>query len=240
MKMHHECLPEVDPLQVQKLIREGKAKVRANRPIYRSSYRIFFLQLRYLSPDFWLSQVVALILMMVSVTYLPKSLNMDVQLIALMAPISSMFAIPELFKDLTFHMTEMERSCPFSGAKMMTLRLLAVGGMNMATLLLLSTICSLSLQANFLYVVLNALLPVSVLHALSLFLLRWTKRAGRSAAVAVTFFSVVMVAYFGVWSELLIRWSARARLLILILFIWLIGREMRRYKEALERKEDIA
>lgn len=239
MKKRYDYLPEADISRITTLISLGKNEMRnqGRRRVRRG--RILLLQFRYLSAAFWFFQLIAIVSMFVVVYYLRSRSLFNAELISLLAPMTSVFAVPEIFKDLTFRMTELEMSSMYRSAEVLTLRIFAVGSINFLSLLILSVLFSHTLSMSFAEVALKALLPVNILLLLSLYLLQFIRKAGRSSVLAITVLSSAVVYFLNVYADQLFSLSRSASISMTfvtsLLIIWKLKKRILFYK----RKEDM-
>ena len=100
--------------------------------------RLFSQQLRYISPLFWIWQIIVFLGVMILAAAVPKGEMFAGELLYYTGPLVGILAYPEMFRDLFYDMSEIENSCKNNSATLFVMRLLIVGVMNLLLLTLLA------------------------------------------------------------------------------------------------------
>ena len=148
--------------------------------------RLFSQQLRYISPLFWIWQIIVFLGVMILAVAVPKGEMFAGELLYYTGPLVGILAYPEMFRDLFYDMSEIENSCKNNSATLFVMRLLIVGVMNLLLLTLLAVVTSTAWDDSFLRTVIFGMTPFLWIHLITLPLLRVTQIRSRIGALVLS------------------------------------------------------
>lgn len=182
--------------QIKKTIALGQDYMERNIPENTSILRLFYEQVKYLSPLLWATQFAALIIILSMTMAAEPSLLTAKNILFQLAPLTALFAIPELIKDSLYNMSELESSCKNNGSVILLMRLIAVGCINVAMLLLFTGVIVRTWNQNFLSMVLFAIVPYNCVNVICLMFIQMLKIRGRSTTLMISILSAFIVFVF--------------------------------------------
>ena len=148
--------------------------------------RLFSQQLRYISPLFWIWQIVVFLGVMFLAVAVPKGEMFAGELLYYTGPLVGILAYPEMFRDLFYDMSEIENSCKNNSAALFVMRLLLVGAMNLLLLTLLAVVISTAWDDSLLRTVVFGLTPSLWINLITLPLLRVARIRRRIGALVLS------------------------------------------------------
>ncbi len=188
-----EHIPEPNKDHIDTVIFLGQYYMDTHTPQRTSLFYLFKEQLKYLSPSLWLFQL-AIIILITAVAFSEADNSENVcNLLFQVAPLISVMAVPELIKDMLCNMSELEKSCKNSGGIILSLRLIAVGLINVLAITFISGILARVYNLNYLILLLYAFVPYNFANIISFFLIRVMKINTRSGALATSFISAAIL-----------------------------------------------
>lgn len=192
-----DYVPAVRPEKMDEAIGLGCRFMEQNIPDWTPRLSLMQMQLRYVSPLFWLAQLLLIVLtVMVGLVSAASSGAADHEMAGRMvfqlAPVLCLVAVPELVKDLHYDMSELENCCKNDSSIVLQMRLLIVGLTDVVTLTLLAAVLAGSLQQDFLMTVIYAMAPFVWASVANLLILRALRIRGRLGAVFLTLLPVAL------------------------------------------------
>ena len=192
--LHLEEIPAYSELKIGEVIRAGHRYMNHHIPYKTSIIRLFLNQLNYLSPMLWLVQLLAIVIVVGFCGMENKGLSEVQNILIQTAPLLAIFAVPELMKDSIYNMSEIEGSCKNKGSRTLILRLIAVGGINIIVLNILSAILAISYGYSFLSLILYSILPYNIANIITLLCINSFGLKSKQSAlyISVSCFIVIM------------------------------------------------
>ena len=189
----NDSIPLPDEHRIKQAILLGQEYIEQNIPAGTPVWRLFYDQIKYLSPLLWATQFLALIAVIsLALSGEPNLFSAQTALLQI-APLTAIFVVPEIIKDSLCCMTELESSCKNNGSTILLIRLIAVGFINIAALSLFVSILAGTWNYSFLSLILYAFVPYNCVSIICLGLIRLLKVKGRSAALVVALLSAITV-----------------------------------------------
>ncbi|MDR0813156.1 MAG: hypothetical protein LBO63_04030 [Oscillospiraceae bacterium] len=223
-----------DENRIEQIITEGQRYMDSHVPQRTPRLVLLVQQLRYISPLLWVTQLLALVLLVINVSTRAVGVAAAREILFAAAPLISLFAVPELFKDICRDMSELENVCKNSGSRILTMRLIIVGGINISVLTLLTAVVSGSWGVSFAALILYALVPFNCLCILNLLAFRLFRIRSRSGAAALSVLSAAAVLYLPAQTGVLAKISERLWggifIATLLILIWQVLRILRAAK----------
>ena len=119
----------------ERTVELGKMRMRTLRLSKMPLGRLIALQLGNFSPTYWLFQLLTIIAILCADGIIVSEASAARLLIFVYAGAASTLACPELVRDISCKMSEIELSCRVSGADLLAARMLIIGAANLAVLL---------------------------------------------------------------------------------------------------------
>lgn len=155
-------------------------------------------QIQYISPVVWIAQII--LLLFVSILLLKTELNSEqinstVVIISACSPIIALIGIPELAKSFLYNMWEIEDSCRFNLQKVLSMRMIIIGAVDILVISILLGVSSLNYNGNIVDLILYMLVPFNLSSVLYFMIISHSKgkvTSYISMAICI-FMSVVLV-----------------------------------------------
>ena len=190
-----ENIPIPKDSKIQQTIRLGQDYIDRNIPQKTPQFYLFIEQIKYLSPVLWAAQFIALLVIVAVSVNRELNLHEAQKILLQIAPLTALFAVPELFKDILFGMSELEKSCKNSSSRVLLMRIIGMGCINLFALSVCAGIFTASLSQNFFTLILYVLVPYNCVNIINLLFISLFRIKGRGAALAVSLLSSAIV-YF--------------------------------------------
>ncbi len=126
----------------------GIARMRSLRAAKTPLSRLVYLQLGSLSPLYWAVQLLALIAMLCLHAGSAEDTSAARLAMLVYAGVISTLACPELMRDISCKMSEIELSCRISGAELVAARMLIIGAADIVGLALAAVIAAAKFQTS--------------------------------------------------------------------------------------------
>ncbi|MCI6012768.1 MAG: hypothetical protein MRZ97_08270 [Firmicutes bacterium] len=181
-----DYIPEFAQIRRDCIIEEGKRFMQNSIPEKTPYFRLFSQQLRYISPVFWIWQVLIFLGVLFLSISIPGGEMFAGELLYYTGPLVGILAYPEMFRDLFYDMSEIENSCKNNSATLFTMRLLIVGIMNLFLLTVLAAVTSQAWDDSFLRTAVFGLTPFLWIHLTALPLLHVMHIRSRIGALALS------------------------------------------------------
>ncbi len=188
-----ESIPPSNESRIKQTIALGQEYMQRHIPEKTPFLSLFHEQVKYISPFLWITQFAALIIILSATMGGEPNVLTAQNMLFQLAPLSALFAVPELMKGSLYNMSELESSCKNSGSVILLMRLIAVGCINMATLLLFTGIMTGTWQQSFFSLILYAVVPYNLVNVICLALILMLKIRGSNAALTVSVLSAAIV-----------------------------------------------
>ena len=153
----------------------------------KSVKTIIIEQAEYISPPFWLLQIVALL-----VAYLVSKSGTNYDLAFLIGPIIGLMAIPELFHDLQYGMNELEYSCRYSPAKVIGYRIIVIYILNSLFLLISAGLMMKAFSMDLLRMYCSVAFPYNITSGVIVFFVECLKNKSRSSIIIAAILGTVI------------------------------------------------
>lgn len=150
-------------------------------------------QAKYISPFFWVAQFVAIIITVLLTTILNEPYAELQKILFSITPLLAFFAVPELIKSMLHGMMELEYVSKNSPAKILLLRLLIIGCINLTTITIMATFVAVQYSIPFTQAILYGLVPLNVVIGMNLFVFHIVKIRSSSITIGVTTCLVVLM-----------------------------------------------
>lgn len=210
-------IPQPDDTQIVKVVSEGQKYMDTHVPFRTSYMRLLFEQAKYISPFLWGTQLIVLMISLIISSNLPApDYNGAREVLFLVAPIIAIFAVPELFKDVFFEMSEMETSCKNSGGVILIMRLIIVGLLNVVAITIFSAILASNWSIRFISLLLFALVSCNCVNIINLLFIRVFQIKRRVSALSLSLLSAVIVYIFPTKLPSISYWSEAVWIAIFI------------------------
>lgn len=179
-------VPRPEEARIAAAVRAGQDYMRTHLPRRTPVTALFLEQARYLSP--WLIglELCVLLVSILRTEITALTAIQARQALRQLAPLSAIFAVPELTKDVQFQMCEMEQSCKNRGPTLLLLRLAAVSGLNIFALTAAAGTFAWRLRGGFLEFLFSALTPYHFAVVLCLFLARLFRIRSRAGTLTLS------------------------------------------------------
>lgn len=189
-----DYVPGPEESDIQNTILYGFHYMETHIPQKTSISRLAFDQIHYISPVLWAAQFVALILLIFAAfTARDMSYDMAMNTLFLLASLTAIFAIPELFKDVSCGVLEIEMTCKNNCASIFSIRLIIVGFLNITMITLFSSILSAEWGLRFWSIILYGLIPVNLIYIFNFLLFRMLKICGRFSVLSCSVITAFLV-----------------------------------------------
>lgn len=188
-----ETIPKPDENKRKQTIRLGHEYMNQNIPQKTSPLYLFLEQIKYISPVLWATQFLALIVVSFIAANGELNVPMAQRILFQTAPLTALFAVPELVKDVFFRMWELEKSCKNNSSTLLLMRLIGVGCINVFLLCVFAALFAGSLGQNFFSLILFVLVPYNGVNIINLFFLSVFKIKGHGTSVAVSMLSCAIL-----------------------------------------------
>lgn len=233
-------VPAPREADVAEAVRRGQRYMDARIPPKTPAARLIWDQLQYLSPALWLTQFTALVLL-VAAAYTAQDMDHDTarDLLLLLSPLTAVFGVPELFKDVSCGMLEIEMTCKNNSATIFRVRLLLVGLINIGAIALFSSLLSAMWALRFSRVILYGLIPVNLVYILELFLFRSLKPRGRRAVLASSILSAVIVCAASTRIADLVPWREGTGAALLLLTAGILAAQGTREVSRISKRQGV-
>lgn len=188
-----DYIPPFNQQDMEQIIETGKAYMSTHIPAHASFGTLMHSQLHFISSALWLMQF-AILLFVIAASWFLKDLDYmnTSRLMIVLAPVSVCLALPELTKNSSCGVLEMELACKYSAATVFLTRMFLVGTINVFGIMIYSAFFSFQWQLRFLNVALYGLIPVNCVYVLSIFAFQIMKIHSRVAALACSLASGVL------------------------------------------------
>lgn len=132
----------------ERTVELGKMRMRTLRLSKMPLGRLIALQLGNFSPTYWLFQLLTIIAILCADGIVVSEASAARLLIFVYAGAASTLACPELVRDISCKMSEIELSCRVSGADLLAARMLIIGAANLIGLVLTAVIAAAKYSAD--------------------------------------------------------------------------------------------
>lgn len=189
-----DFVPIPHEADILKTISCGQQYMNTHIPQKTSVLRLFYDQIRYISPLLWLVQFGALVLLIITAfTAQDMSCGTAQNTMLLLASLTAIFAVPEFYKDVFCGVLEMELTCKNSGASIFSIRLIIIAFMNIAMITFFSLILSYAWKIRFLSVIRCGLLPINIIYIINFMFFRIFRIHSRLLAFSFSVLSGIFV-----------------------------------------------
>lgn len=131
---------------------------------------LFATQLMHISKPLWATQIGALILAVLLSDAFSAIHEMQVLLFTAVS-ILSFYAVPELMRARIYGMSEVEAVCKNSPAKILIIKLILIGIVNIGVILTLTLFLSRKFEVRFIELLVYGLVPFNIMNFINLLLL---------------------------------------------------------------------
>ncbi|MCL1803795.1 MAG: hypothetical protein FWG30_09205 [Eubacteriaceae bacterium] len=191
-----ESIPSPDEKRITQTIAMGQEYIERHIPETTPIFGLLGLQAKYISPLLWATQFLALIVASSLMMSREPDLATAQNILFHVAPLTALFAVPEIIKDSLYEMAELESSCKNSGSIILLVRLVAVGCLNILMLSLFVLMLARAWHFRIISLILYALVPYNCAIIMSLGCIQLLKIRGRHAAQFAAFVSAAIVYAF--------------------------------------------
>ena len=192
-KSRTDWIPAVRQEKVEEVIISGGFFMEQNVPDGSNIWVLMTKQLRYLSPSLWGCQLLLLCAAIAAALFTSMDCSDAGYMIFTMAPVAGFLTAPEMLKDLQYKMSELESVCRYDGAKVLVLRLISAGLINILCLTMISAVMWGAFGVSFLKTVIYGLVPYVWVNVINLFLIMLLRIRNRRIGVLL---SVIPTAAF--------------------------------------------
>ena len=126
----------------ERTVELGKMRMRTLRLSKMPLGRLIALQLGNFSPTYWIFQLLTIIAILCADGFVVSEASAARLLIFVYAGAASTLACPELVRDMSCKMSEIELSCRVSGADLLAARMLIIGTANLIGLVVTAVIAA--------------------------------------------------------------------------------------------------
>lgn len=169
--------------KIQQILQLGWAYMEDHVPERTSRLTLLRQQFQYISPLYWAAHLVLLVAA-AAACFLISAEEADAGRAVFLCSLTlGTLAFPEIIKDALFDMSELEGVCKNSSGRIISLRMLAVGLLDILSLTLLTAAASAAWQASFLWLILYGVTPFLWMHGVDLLLVRLLRLRSRQGYV---------------------------------------------------------
>ncbi len=191
-------VPNILNTKMQETIRCAKTELQKQNLIARPSFiEVLIGQLQYISSTVWIAQIIIIgifsVLLMNSEIHLVPDISI-LSVISACGPIIALIGVPELSKSFSYNMWEIEDSCTFNLYKLMSMRLMIVGMIDIIVMTILVAISSTVFIGSFISLVLYMFVPFNLAGFIYLIIINRIKSKNVNYITVATgiFISVVL------------------------------------------------
>lgn len=185
-KSKTDWIPVVRQEKVEEVIISGGLFMEQNVPAGSNVWVLMTKQLRYLSPSLWGCQLLLLCLAIAAALITSMDCADAGYMIFTMAPVAGFLTVPEMLKDLQYNMSELESVCRYDGAKVLVLRLISAGLINVLCLTMISAAMWEAFGVSFLKTVIYGLVPYVWVNVINLFMIMLLRIRSRRVGVLLS------------------------------------------------------
>lgn len=191
-----DWVPAVRQEKVEEVITAGSLFMDKNVPDVNNVWVLMAKQLRYLSPSLWGCQLLLLCAAIAAALITSMDCSDAGYMIFTMAPVAGFLTVPEMLKDLQYNMSELESVCRYDGAKVLVLRFISAGLINVLCLTMISAVMWEAFGVSFLKTVIYGLVPYVWVNVINLFLIMLLRIRSRRAGVLLSVMPVAALYLF--------------------------------------------
>lgn len=190
----NDYVPEPQEANIAKTILQGQKYMNTHIPQKSSVLRLVYDQIHYISPWLWLAQFIALLLLIVT-AFTANDMSYDTakNTMLLLAPLTTIFAVPEFFKDVSCGVLEIEMTCKNNSASIFSIRLILIGFINISMITIFASTLSITWGLRFVSVILCGLIPCNVIYIINFFVFRLLKICGRLSVLSCSLLTGILV-----------------------------------------------
>lgn len=178
-------VPQVPDALIDVTVHLAKKEFERTGTLYKISFlELLVGQIKYISPYLWGIQAALLLIISGFLFASNGTHNADQSIIVILSmasPIIALVVIPELAKSFNHHMWEMESACKFNLQKLVAIRLILIGVIDLFIITIIIIITSIVYELNLLNIILYILVPFNLASSVYLFILR--KLRGKAATM---------------------------------------------------------
>ncbi|WP_438349756.1 hypothetical protein ACP8HI_03510 [Paenibacillus sp. FA6] len=205
--LRNYAIPEISDSLIDDTVRLAKGEFERIGIKYKMSFReILVGQIKYISPYLWVIQATLLLIVSGFLLISNSTQNVYQSVIATLSvssPIIALVVIPELAKSFNHHVWEMEATCKFNLQKLIAIRLMIIGTLDLFAITIMVIITSAFYELSLINVILYILVPFNLASSIYLTILRRIR--GNSATIiclTAGIFMALGVGILAVYSEL--------------------------------------
>lgn len=192
-------IPQIPNSVIDKTVELAKLEFKQTSIQYKMPFRELFVgQIKYISPYIWIVQALLLLLILFSLSLSTNGIDdrqTIITILSVSAPIIALVAIPELAKSFSYNMWEIESTSKFNLQKLIAIRLIIVGVIDLSIITILIVTTSTFYEISFVNVVLYLLVPFNFANSIYLFLLR--KFHGKRVVISCLIAGLIIVISLG-------------------------------------------
>lgn len=211
-------VPKIPVHSIDDTVRLAKKKLNQQNVSVKIPFRNQLIgQIKYISPYVWTFQGILLIIISSFLLLAhdnPNAMHALSVILSTSAPIIALVAIPELAKSFYHNVWEMETACRFSFQKLMTIRLIIMGGIDLIVITFIIIITNSMYDTGLINIILYIIVPFNLANSVYLFIL--SKLRGKTAifgCLTTGAFITIGIAMLSVNSQFYLSTS---------MFVWMI------------------
>lgn len=202
-------LPKAREELIQQTLVRGK-EILQQHPIQEVAWpERLIQQIRYISPLFWITELLALGFALYVISKIDIHLVMTAVLSSLsfIVALVSILGFPELCKSYSHRMWELEQSCKNNLKQLIALKLLIIGSLDFLVLITLSLLMSLQTKVPLWKVAVYLFVPFNLTCILGFYVISlWRKREMASSfyllGLSLAFFMLLLINRFSVYQQI--------------------------------------
>ncbi len=189
----HDYVPVPDSQRIDLTAALGQAYMSTHIPERRPGFMLFWVQLRYITPTYWAVQFCLLLLTAAFMLSSGNLSNSPGDFIFLISALIAVSAVPEITKDMSCGVTELEYVCRYSGGRILAVRLAAVNTVNLAALTALAAIVSITSPHSFIEILLPVLFSSNCVNIVNMLIALFFGIRSRGAVISLSLLAAGMI-----------------------------------------------
>jgi len=153
-----------------KTIELAQAALERRKSVGTPLSSLFTTQAKYMSKFLWVTQILAIIFTVMTSDGF-STINEIQGLIFTVVPILTFYAVPEVMKAKIYGMSEVEAVCKNSPAKIMIIKLIIIGTVNIGAILAITLFLSSKFDVRFIELLVYGLIPFNIMNIMNLLVL---------------------------------------------------------------------
>lgn len=237
-------IPQMPDSVIDETVRLAKLEFERTPIQYKMSFRDLFVgQVKYISPYIWIVQAAFLFIVSGSLLLSTNTINERQTIITILsvaAPMIALVAMPELAKSFSYNMWELESTSKFSLQKLIVIRLIIIGMMDLFIITIMVIITCTFYEMSFVNVILYILVPFSLANSIYLFILRkFRGKTGAFSCLIAGLFIAIGLGYLSMFNEWYVLTSTYIWIILFIFSLSTLAVEIVKLLKSTQRGEEL-